>query len=582
MARRRRSLLSCLLLVLTLGAVGCRADTTRIAAPNGTTSPTAAPTEQSDGAGSTPTTAPPPSPTPAPAGETPVPSPTPVGPPPAAAPVTLDWFLAFDPTGAYGYEAIGNPWQQERDCDGAPEEAVTGIDIAASQADDLIGFVTGVQVVGAAEQLVFGPDGTGVLLSSCGEYPGEVVTLTIVRVGEWGRLVAQGPGAVVAKQPDDHGLWMTGVDGGAALIEVTVGADDDDPAGWTRELRRVDLSSGAIEVVESVSLENAFAALPGPIVESPDGRYRYRQIPDPAAGFGCEGFGVAASIGIDRGDGFEPVWGLDQPAYSNVLDLHFGPDDLVAWTSSCEGFGSIIVGRVVDDGTIVDHHHLETFEESSEGFVEYRHFRLTSEGQVVALGQRVDADYRNPIPAMRRIRLDDDPGFVATGANPPWIDTANPLVPTLAGTGDWYVGEFETGSGRCGGRTLYASTSAGFVRAFSPIDGIDHVVDLVVSEERLIEYGDGVDTRPFRTRAVVALTECPERYDGLRLWFGEEEAVPAFGIHLVRADLPEVAGVLSVRQQVPPGQTFRADSYAEVLHRDGSIEQVLLVPADGG
>ena len=579
MARRRRSAHLWFPVVLALVAVACQAETTTIGSAGGATA-TSAPVpddssatpgaDANDDGGADPTVPP--------VAVLPSPTATAEPPPPPFAPVTLDWFLGFDPSGTYGYETIGNPWEQARDCDDSPREAVIGIDLAASNAEDLVGFVAGVQVVGGAERLVFAPDGSGVLLSSCGEYPDEVPTLSPVRLGDRGRLVPDGPAIELVKQADDQGLWMTGVEDGAALIEVTVGTTAPG-AEWTRELRRVDLQTGAVEVVAVISLEDEAARLSRPAVTSPDGRFTYREIADPAGRLGCEGFGLAATIGIDRGAGVEPVWGSDQPAYSNIVDLHFGPADLVAWTSSCEGFGSIHVGRLTDDGTIVDQHYLETYEELPEGFVEYRHFRLTGDGRVVALGQRFDADYQNPVPAFRRIDLADDPGFVTTGPNPPWIDTANPLVETLAGTGEWYVGDDPVDTGGCGRRTLYASTTAGFVRGLSTFDPVDAVVDVVVSAPRTLDYGGGISVR---TRAFVALTECPEEYSGRRVWFGDENEVPSLGLYLVPAALPEVADVLSVREEPRDGDPYFVDTFAEVVYRDGSIEEVVLLPAGSG
>lgn len=497
-------------------------------------------------------------------------------------PVDLVWFLGFSPDGAFGFDAVRSPWQGRTACDNASRPLITTIDLQASGDDQLFGFDAGLIAPGEPTQLHLTDENVGVVLTSCGDYPDVEERLVAVELMPDGSLVARSEPLLLNNDDLVQGNWLRGlVDGDTALVEVTVGVDEDYD-NWAREVQHIDLLTGAITVTASQPLDDE-ARVASPPATTPDGRFTYQEIDDPLGSTGCEGYGIAATIAVDDGSGSRPVFGPDQPTYSSITDMHFGPDNLVAWTSGCEGSTTLNLGRINDDGTIADPHWLNLYTDEYQvenSYVEFQHYRLMDDGTVAALGVVYNSETDESTGTYRRIDLSADTGFVNSGPLTPWIDTANPLAPTLAGTGEWFIGESLATNPACGDMTLYASTTGGFVHGLSDGREIDQIVDFVVSDARFVDYGDGFT---MNTRAVAVLTECPDEYVGRQLWFGSEPEIPAYGMWLQQADLPALADVISIREVKQADNDSWYDVVAEVVYRDGSVEEVVLqaVPYEG-
>jgi hypothetical protein len=121
---------------------------------------------------------------------------------------------------------------------------------------------------------------------------------------------------------------------------------------------------------------------------------------------------------------------------------------------------------------------------------------------------------------------------------------------------------------------LYGQTPGGFVRAFPAGVELDTIVDVDLAETRRVSFPDSDD---YVSRTVVVQTECPGSYEGRQLWFGIEADRIIWGLGLQRADLGEVADVLSVRDVVPEGSDYVDFSIVQVELLDGSVAEIELV-----
>ena len=510
--------------------------------------------------------------------------------PPTDTPVLLEGFLGFSPDGRFAYDSSVNPWSGSFPCGATLEEPIVGLDLdRSSQADDFVTFASGVDLPGVASDLHFHSSGDGIVVMMCGEYPDAQETLVPVSIAPDGQLV-------VTDAPYDWSTgdaryqWIRGMVGPNVVeVEMTFG-EDDDYDNWTREIRQIDLATGEWTVV-AVLADDDERRIERPGFTTPDGRFTYTEIDDPAGSIGCEGYGVAASIAVDDGSGPRPIFGADQPAWSSVRDMHFGPDGLVAWISACEGYAGLNVGRILDDGAIADAHWVDTYVvEDEDEYVEFQHLRLLPDGNVVALGLHWSND-GEPSPRIRFISLENDTGFVTTGPRPPRIDLDNPVVDTIAGTGSWFIGESLTaadGEDPCDSMTLFATTSAGPVHGVASSAPLGQIVDVhatpPVSFE--VDYGasiDGTELETITRRTIVLVTECSESYIGRKVWFGEEPEIPGYGIWFEPADLPAVSNVLSVREQSFDAESpWAFDIVADVVFRDGTQAEVVLEPVPYG
>ena len=571
-----------LVVVLALLATACRADTelvTPVEAPTATSEPT------------------PPEPDPEPESSDPEPAepepddPDPGAPeagdptlaPPTDTPVLIEAFLGFSPDGKYAYDGSVNPWNGSFPCGATLEEPVVGIDLMrSSEANDFVTFAGGIDMPGVASGLYFHESGNGVVVMRCGEYPDEQETLVPVVVAPNGQLDVVGEPYLLTLG-DARYQWIVGMPG-PMLVEVqaTFGADDDYD-NWTREIRQIDLASGDVVTVAEVALDDE-TRRERPGFTTPDGRFTYTEIDDPAGSVGCEGYGIAASIALDDGSGPRPIFGADQAAWSSVDNMQFGPDGLVAWTSGCEGYVSMSVGRIRDDGTIADVHWLDTQSvDNPDYYVEFQHLRMLADGSVVAIGLHWNEDNTNE-PRFRVISLVDDPGFVTTGPNPPKIDLDNPVVETIAGTGSWYLGESGESGGGCDSMALYASTTNGIVHGVLSDAPLGQIVDVAATTPVSFEVDYGFGPMAVTRRTIVLVTECADEYVGRKVWFGEEPEVPGRGIWFEPADLPAVAEVLSVRDEYFEDESpWSFDPVAVVVFRDGAEAEVVLesLPYDG-
>ena len=306
--------------------------------------------------------------------------------PPTDTPVLLEGFLGFSPDGRFAYDSSVNPWSSPFPCEATLEEPVIGIDLARStEVGDFVTFASGIDVPGVASELHFHRGGNGALVMLCGEYPDARETLVPVTIAPDGQLVAVGDPYPFPSDGVQY-QWIRGmVDPGVVEVEVTLG-EENDHENWIRRIQHIELATGDMTTIAELAWDDE-TRIASPGVTTPDGRFTYTAIDDPAGSIGCEGYGISASIAVDDGSGPRPIFGPDQAAWSSVTDMHFGPDELVAWISSCEGYSSLNVGRILDDGTIADAHWVQTQQvDNPEDYIEFAHLWLMPDGNVVAMG----------------------------------------------------------------------------------------------------------------------------------------------------------------------------------------------------
>ena len=518
-------------------------------------------------------------PTPTVVPDSPEPTEPPIEPAPSPTAEPIDFsaelVLAMSPDARFGYVATHAYWNDPVDCDGPPREALARIDLRVDDPSDVSATAAGLVENVDVEQMIFSPGGRAAVVVSCGG--GDTnSSLHVVEFDEAGRVLDLGPAIHVEDDPNEDTPYLIQWDDEESIrFQLYVQEDPADPESAFFEERVISAIDGTVLSSGPSPFEDEGAGFTRPAVPTPDGSFTYREVADPSGLLGCEGFDVAATIEVDDGSGPRPAFRDSSQVFSNVADLHFGPDGLIAWTSNCEGFTTAHVGRIDDDGSILDAHFVDTYSlQSDDGFVDYYAFRLSDDGFIVGLGLRFRDDGESEL-ALIRYDLATDPQFVVTADPPVRINTDIPLAATMSGEGFWYTGESRGTEPACGAQTLYGDTAGGPVRAFGTDFELDAIADFDVSDTRTVEFDDGYS---YVTRVVVVSTECPDEYGGRRLWFGSEPERVRYGLYLERADAPEVAEVLSVRE-VAVDDGFGHDVLATVVMLDGSITEIALTPA---
>ncbi len=198
----------------------------------------------------------------------------------------------------------------------------------------------------------------------------------------------------------------------------------------------------------------------------------------------------------------------DRDEFDQIEQFVFGDDGLVGWVWADYNFGyRAMVGRIDVAGRIVDTHPL--------------HGRARAAFEDDPSLAPIIAD-----PGAFGLDLESDP-FAVMSANPAvLIQTETPLIPELEtegawardDAGSWYRGETLGNEPACGGSTLYKDDADGFARVLTADIELDTVVEVHASEANIAGH---VDTAGV-SRFVVLSTECPELYEGLRVFVGKE------------------------------------------------------------
>ncbi len=573
--------LTVMLLALALAASACTGSATVTQTGSTSNNDSAAPTTDS---GNEPTPVPSTGndePTPVPPVEETVapeadvtPTPAPDAPPVAVLPVEAfrtDSILGISSDGAFGYAGTSSPWNTETSCDAALSESLAVVSIVPAVGGDLTVVGAGLEQVGDVRQMLFNADGSAAVLSSCGSFDDPMLWLQRVELGPDGRIVYVGERLDVGA-PDEGDPYLLGwTDDDTIEVRVIVEIDPDDADTWVVERRQISMATGQVQGSEQFDFFDDDGFSPRAELTTPEGTYRV--IDDPAGGFGCEGFGVARTLELDNGSGRRMALSQPDLVFSDVTDLHVSSQGYISWTSGCEGFVSAFVGKLLDDGTIADAHLIEAFSFLAGSYAEFQHYRLSNDGFLNAIGQSFNPDDDDMNLEFLHYDLSADPHFVNTADPAPQIDE-EPLFAAVENGGTWHVGDTLSPDPACGARTLYGRTPGGFVRAFPAGDELDLIVDVDLAETRRLSFPDSAD---YVSRTVVVQTECPGSYEGRQVWFGVETDQIVWGLGLQRADLGEVANVLSVRDVVQEGTDFVDFSIVQVELLDGNFTEIELV-----
>ena len=505
-------------------------------------------------------------------------TPTPSGPPLVSLPTeafSTDSVMGLSSDGVFAYTGTSSPWNDPTNCDGDPAESLAVVDVVTAASGVLTVAAAGLEQVGDVRQMVFDDAGSVAILSSCG--PPNEATLWMQRadVASDGRIISLGERIDMSAPGENDPYLSRWIDDDTVEVRVVIEVEPDDFDSWLVERRQLSLTSGQVLAREQFGFyDDSFSA--GAELVTDNGTYRV--VEDPDGRVGCEGFGVASTLELDTGD--EQRLALAQPGlvFAQVSDLHMTADGYIAWTSGCEGFASAYVGRVQSDGTIADAHQIDTFLFVADTAVDFQYYRLSDDGFLHAVGRSFDPDFEVRAPGFLRYDLSEDPHFVNTADPAPQIEQ-EPLFAAVGDDGTWHVGDTLAADAACGARTLYGQTPGGFVRAFPAGVELDAIVDVDIGETRQISYPDG----DFVSRTVVVQTECPASYEGRRVWFGIETDNIIWGLVVERADLGEVADVLSVRDVFEEGTEFVETSIVTVELLDGTVAEVELVrlPSEG-
>ena len=491
-----------------------------------------------------------------------------------------DNILGISTDARFAYAGTTTPWRDPSSCDAQPFEALAGIDATVASAGDARPFEAGLKTSGDVVQVVFGADGSAAILLTCGEQQRSWVQSATFDAS--GIIVDLSLPLVLSDTGSQRLAVIAGVEGDHVMIETVIEDDPDDLESWVIQTRTVSLTTGDVIDTQERPFFDENGLVTASTFTTPDGQFTYSEAQDPGGRLGCEGASPAVTISVDDGSGPKPALGSDGLVFSDLSDLHFGPDGLVAWTSSCEGFTSAYVGRMLDDGSIADAHFVSDIDQiDRETFVNLVHYRLADDGFLVGVGPLFAPNSdpsADPIVHVVRYDLGSDPKFVQTADPQPEIDE-EPLGDRLGGSGSWFVGETTGREPACGASTLYGSTSTGLVRAFDSGVEIDAIVDFDIAETQTVSFEDGFGGQgSFMRRTMVFSTECPDDYQGRRIWFGDEPEDVHFGVFLARADAPEVAEVLAVTEVLRDESNFPEMVIAEVEFLDGTVGEVELEP----
>lgn len=493
--------------------------------------------------------------------------------------------LGISSDGGFAYVGTKDAWSEVPACDDDPTESLVAINVIASAEDNKLAMaVADFAVAGAIRQMAFNDDGTAAVVWSCGPEEERRYFLQHGSLGGQGAIVAPTtPVELVVPEGELPPALLHFVSSESVLFSVGLDPLPDDPFLSRRfERREISVLTGETLASESF-LESQDEPVPGPAFVSPDGRYSYRAIDDPAGNVGCEGSFTSRTLEVSDESGARLALGPDGVLMASISDVQFGPDGLIAWSNGCVANTNPVVGRIQDDGTIVDGHYLGEIAPigaEEPATARYRFFGISDDGHLIGLGSGsggTDVDIDSGHVRVFRYNLALDPGFVESADPQPQVDRDNPLGTALDGTSTWFVGEASDTGPTCGSGSLYAETSTGLTWALEPGSGIDPIVDIEVSESRVVtSFADD-----FERRVVVFETECPEQYEGRRVWFdmGERERVRDGGLNPSSSTLVEVADVLAVYEIVAPGDNLAQSIVVEVERLDGTIEEVELLRA---
>ena len=268
-------------------------------------------------------------------------------------PVDPTLLQGVSPDGRYAFASVASPWNDPLSCDSAPEETLAGIDIEASQPADILLFNPGLVEAANVRQMDFSQGGRAAVLFSCGATEPDV-WLKVVEFDSLGRVAIVGPRIDLASASSVDVPFLLGWTGEDSIrLDFFVRNDFGDQETWQFEEQLIAADSGAVLSAELSTYSNGSSRINRHGVTTPDGRFTYRQIEDPTGSTGCEGFGVAVTIEVDDGSERRIAFRDDSQVFSSVSSVQFGPDDLILWTSGCEGYISAHVGRIAPDGRIV-------------------------------------------------------------------------------------------------------------------------------------------------------------------------------------------------------------------------------------
>jgi len=238
------------------------------------------------------------------------------------------------------------------------------------------------------------------------------------------------------------------------------------------------------------------------LATTPDGRFTYY------AEFGGGRWGNRWQIMVESAGDRVRALRDDRDLFDEIEQFVIGDQGLVGWVWVDYNYGyRTMVGRIDANGRIVDTHPLGG--EALVAFVDDPNLAT-----IIANAQAFGLD------------LAADP-YAVTSANPTvLIDTTAPLTSELETNGfwarddpgSWYLGETLSRQPACGGSTLYKDDADGFARVLAAEIELDTVVEVHVSEA---DSSGAVDSAGI-DRFVVLSTECPEKYQGRRVFVGRE------------------------------------------------------------
>lgn len=360
----------------------------------------------------------------------------------------------LDPAGTFAlYRSVDNPgWDR---CDSGEPATVARLTIAASRPDDLQFTPVGPIPPGRPEAIHVLDDGTTVLTLACRSQ-----------------------------------------DGLTTYLQQTITLEP----------------NGAITTIGDTSATSLIPGGPNPdrrFAVSPDGT-RYFSGDDPLGRLdpGCATVGPppvspAQTMLRSSSGALVPAFpdiGVTDP----VGNMGFTTSGYVVWdTDRCRA-QSLYLGRLGDDGSIVDRHLISGPQGNDDTWT------INGNDELIIVTPLFD---RLLLPGLQRIDLATAPGWVTT-ADPPLRFDDEPVATSFTGEEPWRLGENRAATGECAGDTIYAEEPTGPRRVSdyrSDIEG--SVVDVITSEV----FDD-------ERRIIVALAECPSQYQGVTAWFAIEYA----------------------------------------------------------
>lgn len=375
--------------------------------------------------------------------------------------------------------------------------------------------------------------------------------------------------SIASSRPDD--LHFTRVGPVAAGVPRAVHRNDDgtlqltvacvtgDESGYLEQSLTVE-STGAIAVAGPTTATSGprYEVVPSThIGASPDGIHRYTSGDHPLGllDYGCtlgsqQDPKPAQTMMRYTGDSVEPAF-PDVGRTGRVQNMRITSSGFAIWEShSCQSVG-LHLGRIADDGSIVDRHLV-----AAQGIVQ-QSWTVLGDELIVITPRWQSSDPIFPgrsqeYPALRRIDMVTSPPWVIT-ADPPLRMSDEPVAPSFSGDSSWRLGENRVATGECAGDTIYADEPAGPRRVSNYAFDIDgSVVDVLTSALFDKPTSAVDDTR----RVVVALVECPSQYDGVTVWVATETA----GNRVLRFKQNDFEPVRSVEDL-----SFHPDSPSRIL-----------------